>query len=185
MWLIFPVLIMIFLILNTKVANNAMNQQVEPFFANYFASIFSIPNLDRIDKLSNSQYSRKNILVAAFKRKSCVFIEPFLAISYRSLPYYFKLLNNLNNFLASLIAQNNASTFFSIYLSPFWLYWCFRNLHAYWIALQNLSRPSKYYLSFYLSCLTTSKFCLMLLLRFYSFTDYKYNMMSFKIYHIN
>lgn len=41
--------------LNIKVANNAMNQQVEPFLASYFASIFNMPNFDNIDKLSNSQ----------------------------------------------------------------------------------------------------------------------------------
>lgn len=69
-------------------------------------------------------------------------MDPFLVINSSSFPYSFILLRSLNNFLASRMAQKRASTFFSITLSPFLVYWYFRNRHAYWMALQNLSRPS-------------------------------------------
>jgi hypothetical protein len=65
-----------------------------------------------------------------------------LAIISTNFPYYLIDLNNRNNFLASLMAQKSASTFFSIYLFPILLYLNFRYRHAYCIILQNLSLPS-------------------------------------------
>ncbi len=95
-----------------KVASNAKNQQVDPFLPISLGSKLIKLSLDKIERLSKNQYSKKPNLVNTLSAKSYFLIELCLAKISRSFPYYFKLLNNLNNFLASLIAQNKASIFF-------------------------------------------------------------------------
>lgn len=76
---------------------------------------------------------------------------PILAITSNSLPYSLSVLKSRKSFLASLIAQKSASTFFSITLSPLLAYRYFKYRQAYCIILQNLSRPSNIKTSGYLS----------------------------------
>lgn len=58
---------MMFLIVSTRVDSRAMNQHVAPFLAISLVSRFISPNLERMDKLSNSQYSRKKMRVRALR----------------------------------------------------------------------------------------------------------------------
>lgn len=102
----------IFLIDSTKVASNATNQQVDPFLPISFGSKVIRPSLDKMERLSKNQYNKNPTLVSTFNAKSSFLMELCLAKISRSFPYYFKLLNNLNNFLASLMAPNKASSFF-------------------------------------------------------------------------
>lgn len=111
-WDIFNNRKMMFFMESIKVASNAKNQQVDPFLPISLGSKLIKLSLDKIERLSKNQYSKKPNLVNTLSAKSYFLIELCLAKISRSFPYYFKLLNNLNNFLASLIAQNKASIFF-------------------------------------------------------------------------
>lgn len=111
-WDIFNNRKMMFFMESIKVASNAKNQQVDPFLPMSLGSKLIKLSLDKIERLSKNQYSKKPNLVNTLSAKSYFLIELCLAKISRSFPYYFKLLNNLNNFLASLIAQNKASIFF-------------------------------------------------------------------------
>lgn len=111
-WDIFNNRKMMFFMESMKVASNAKNQQVDPFLPISLGSKLIKLSLDKIERLSKNQYSKKPNLVNTLSAKSYFLIELCLAKISRSFPYYFKLLNNLNNFLASLIAQNKASIFF-------------------------------------------------------------------------
>lgn len=114
-----------------KVESKAMNQHVEPFLPIYFGSREIRLSLERIDRLSNSQYSKKKTLVTTLSKKSSLLMTPIFPTTSISFPYSFKLLNSRNSFLASRIAQNKASIFFSLTLSPFFPYWYFRNRQEY------------------------------------------------------
>jgi hypothetical protein len=111
-WDIFNNRKMMFFMESMKVASNAKNQQVDPFLPMSLGSKLIKLSLDKIERLSKNQYNKKPNLVSTLSAKSYFLIELCLAKISRSFPYYFKLLNNLNNFLASLIAQNKASIFF-------------------------------------------------------------------------
>lgn len=111
-WEIFNNRKMMFLMDRIKVASNAKNQQVDPFLPISLGSKLIRLSLDRMERLSKNQYSKKPNLVSTLSVKSYFLIELCLAKISRSFPYYFKLLNNLNSFLASLIAPKRASIFF-------------------------------------------------------------------------
>lgn len=133
---------MIFFIVITNVETSAINQKVEPFLARALVYILISFSFDKIAKLSNIQYSKKPTLVMTLRIRSVKSRSFLLLSTSNSLESYFKLLNNLNSFLASFIELNNEVVFLAIYLSPFCSYLYLRNRQAYWMDLQNLSRPS-------------------------------------------
>jgi hypothetical protein len=103
---------------------------VDPFLLNIFGSFLIIPNFEIIFKLSKNQYNKKNNLDITLKNTSISNIF-FFFIKSNIFPYYFIDFNNRNNLRASLIAQNNESTFFYISLFPFLLYLYFKYRQPY------------------------------------------------------